>query len=173
MITTMETAIALNLPLDTDKDYLFDLQDAAINHLGSEQSKNPHPDPTIQALVDFLRKRQLVRIVRQKYIDGSVDLDKYYVYYEYRLDPETHRFERLLFDDGADNSFEWIYSGHGEFLHVKHPLNGVRYGQADPRHHFSNWDDFPELHSMRVFFFDCSDDDHGSPVSQDPSKYIL
>lgn len=173
MITTMETAIALNLPPDTDKDYLFDLQDAAINHLGSEQGRNPHSDPTVQALIDFLRRRQLVKIVRYKYLDGSFDPNKYYVYRENILDPQVHRFERILFADASEPNFERLYDGHGLFLFVKHPANGDRFGQSDPRHHFSNWDEFPELHSMRVFFFDGCDDDHGSPVSQDPSKYAL
>lgn len=169
MMTTKEIAIALNLPANTDKDYLFDLEESAINH----DKRTPHSDRLVQSLIEHIRRRQMVRIVRYKYLDGTIDPDKYYVYRENILDPDIHKFERLLFPTDNDHNFERLYDGHGLFLHVKHPLNGSRSGQSDPRNHFSNWDKFPELHNIRVFFFDGCDDDHGSPVPQDVSKYIL
>ena len=179
MITTMEAKLALGIEAGTDE--LFDLIDEAVNNLPDSTS---HENPLVNQLATYFKKRQVVRIVRRSATDrngnptGKFDPndDKLYVYHENVLDPAIHKFDRLLYPaciSGEDKHFEDTLSGHVQFIYMKHLDNGAIWGQSNPNSWFSNWADFPELNSQRVFAFDCKEDYLSGEVDQRPSAYLL
>jgi len=167
MITTMEAKLALDINASTDE--LFQLIDLATNHLGCV---SPHGHPMVNKLVKYLKKRQVVRIVRR----SATNDDRLYVYHENVLDPAIHKFDRLLYPDCIpynDKDFETILSGHVQFIYMKHPDNGSIWRQSNPSSWFSNWADFPALNGQRVFAFDYKESYLSGEVDQRPSSYLL
>lgn len=170
MLTTDEIAFALGEEANgLSKDELYDIEGAAIDWIDEIQrgvrGNAPHPNLLVEKLLAYLERRQLARIVRHKDDESS-----YYAFYENRMHP---KFEHLLFpDENYGDHFERLLEGTVEFLWVKdHPKNKGRLFVSNPQKHFSNWEEYPELHNYYGFAFDSRH--HGSPISQSPERYSL
>lgn len=169
LLTTDEIALALNTDPDTAKDQGIDLLDIwgeAQNFISDRiEFESTYVAQTAgllsshaAKLVDYMRKRQLVRIYKD-------EIGRYFVHHENILDPEDEyrlKWQRLLIpsDDLGlpEDSFEELLEGHVSFIYPSsHSANQHKIFYHHPDKHFSNWKDFPELHKFRVMALDECD----------------